>query len=91
VATCDDLWQPVTARTDERWVSQQRLGSFFGISARSIARLKASGHLKPGQHWRYRTPGSNIPVYDLEACDAASRDWIPSEPLLEAFDASTQK
>lgn len=73
-----------------KWISQKQLGQFFGWGDRTIRRLRADGYLIPGQHFRLKTPESNVLLYDVEAIDRVSRSWLPSEPLLQAFDTPAQ-
>ena len=61
-----------TAMTSPIWIGASQAASSLGISISTIYRWRSSGLLKPGIHWRRKTPSSNSPVlYHLERCNQA--------------------
>ena len=61
-----------TALTSPIWIGASQAAGSLGISISTIYRWRSSGLLKPGIHWRRKTPSSNSPVlYHLERCNQA--------------------
>ena len=61
-----------TAMTSPIWIGASQAADSLGISISTIYRWRSSGLLKPGIHWRRKTPSTKSPVlYHLERCNQA--------------------
>ena len=69
-----------TAMTSPIWIGASQAADSLGISISTIYRWRSSGLLKPGIHWRRKTPSTNSPSQEGRTYAGTSRSTPDSQP-----------
>jgi hypothetical protein len=71
-----------TAMTSPIWIGASQAAGSLGISISTIYRWRSSGLLKPGIHWRRKTPSTNSPERCNQAMATATTTGLDTvEPI----------